>query len=260
MAICGLSLDWNRHNIFNFRTDRSDLFKKAQPGTCWGHHFIFLKASWLHSKSTGINVINNYGLPRFDISLFELSWCPSPFLPASVSLCHGNVLASQNTQWQPGGDGGWVVWGMDRSLKECLLFKYIFGLGFKTGGLKELPANKWIRKCILWGLTLCCLLIFWHKKRRWVCGMHTSNTQWNMPIWGKPLGPGEVADGWYLCLPRIVHIQLSPERDWMRSCRTSQSHRVSWLSQLAHLGAEVTVTFLFFAPVLLKMLESSCLT
>lgn len=60
----------------------------------------------------------------------------------SVSLCHGNVSGSQNAQWQlevgVGGEGGGVRWVRDRQeSKATLVFKYIFGLGFKTEGWKN---------------------------------------------------------------------------------------------------------------------------
>lgn len=66
MAMCGLSVHWKKAPLaylLNLQTDHTDSFKRLNLEHGWGHHFIFLKASWLHSKSTGINVINNYGLP-----------------------------------------------------------------------------------------------------------------------------------------------------------------------------------------------------
>lgn len=118
MAMCGLSVHLKRElaYLLNFRTDHSDSFKRLNLEHVWGHHFIFLKASWLHSKSTGINVINNYGLPC--LTSHYLSF------PDVLRLSCLHLFLSV---------GGW-----DRQESQgMLVFKYIFGLGFKTGGWKN---------------------------------------------------------------------------------------------------------------------------
>lgn len=110
-------------NLLSFSSVRSEPFTKAERGTCWGHHFTFLKASWLRSKSAGINVINNYGPP-----------CPTsrylsfPDVLRLASLAR--VFPSPkclNRQWPPRG------WDRQEP-KGILLVKYIFGWPFCVGG------------------------------------------------------------------------------------------------------------------------------
>lgn len=101
-------VDWNMVQLIEFQenwavsTPHAHL--KAEPGTCWGHHFIFLKALLLLSQSTGINVITYYGLPCLTSHYLSFPECLSCSLSLShaLSVCYGNVLSSQNTQWQWG--------------------------------------------------------------------------------------------------------------------------------------------------------------
>lgn len=144
MAMCGLSVHWKEAlaYLLNFRADLLDSFKRLNLEHVWGHHFIFLKASWLHSKSTGINVINNYGLPC--LTSHYLSF------PDVLRLSYLHLSLSA---------GGW-----DRQeSKRMLVFKYIFGSGFKTEGWKNFQQTRGLENPFV-SLDTMLPADIWHKK------------------------------------------------------------------------------------------------
>ena len=112
-------------HLSNFRTDHSEPFKSlnlehVEDTTLysWKHHGCIPKAR-------EINVINNYGLPR--LTSHYLSFPDVLRLPPPASLSHR--FSVESAQWQLG-------WDRQEST-TTLVFKYIFGLGFKTGGWKN---------------------------------------------------------------------------------------------------------------------------